>query len=478
MGMDYRCMDSLIENLSESQSKLAHFLQQKESSLHSFELFSSLSEGAIVVDESCRIIWLSNDYKDLLGIPDSVDPRGQHIEEILPTSQISRVIKSGQPTFVDLMNIKGRWCVVTRMPIKDERSEILGAVGFIFYTDVQELEPLFDKFARLKRKLVEENLIRPSRYALEDIIGKSDSIQQLRRQAIRAAQLDTTLLLLGETGTGKELLAQGVHQASPRSSAPFVGINMGALPESLVEAELFGAAPGAYTGIEKGGRKGKIQLANGGTLFLDEIAEMPLTMQSKLLRVLQEREVEALGSNRLERVDVRVIAATSRDLKQLVDEGQFRADLYYRLNVLPVHLPPLRERKEDISLLCAHMLPIIQQQSGLPNLKLSQEALNWLVDYSWPGNVRELQNRLERGCVMAEGSKIEPADLGAFDDLPRLSSSSDTYGLTSSRKQAETHAIEQALVKTGGNKSKAAKLLGISRATLYEKLKYQNPRSV
>lgn len=472
MGMDYRCMDSLIENLSGSQSKLAELLQKRKDNLHSFELFSSLSEGAIVVDESCRIIWLSPDYRKLLGIPNSVDPCGQHIEEILPTSQISRVIKSGQPTFVDLMNIKGRWCVVTRMPIKDDNGEILGAVGFIFYTDVQELEPLFDKFARLKRKLVEQNLIRPSRYALEDMIGQSESVQQLRRKAVRAAQLDTTLLLLGETGTGKELLAQGIHQASPRSSAPFVGINMGALPESLVEAELFGAAPGAYTGIEKGGRKGKIQLAHGGTLFLDEIAEMPLTMQSKLLRVLQEREVEALGSNRLERVDVRIIAATSRDLKQLVDEGQFRADLYYRLNVLPVHLPPLRDRKEDIPLLCAHMLPMIQQQSGLPCLNLSPDALSWLINYSWPGNIRELQNRLERGCVMAEGAKIESADLGAFDDLPRLQTTQNETALTASRKLAETQAIEQALTKAGGNKTKAAKMLGISRATLYEKLKH------
>ncbi len=439
---------------------------------HPFELLSGLCEGAIAVDANCRIIWISPQYRELINIPKDQDLIGTPIDKVLPTTQIPRVVRSGKPTFVDLMQIHGRWCVVTRMPLKDSNGKVIGAIGFIFYTDLESLGPLFDKFARLKRQLEQQKLIRPSRYGLDDIVGQSDIIQQLKRQARRAAQLDTTVLLLGETGTGKELLAQGIHQASPRSGGPFVGINMAALPESLVEAELFGAAPGAYTGLDKCGRKGKVQLASGGTLFLDEIAEMPLSMQAKLLRVLQEREVEALGSNRLEQVDVRVIAATSQDLKTLVDDGKFRADLYYRLNVLPIKLAPLRERNEDIPLLCSHILNIIQQQAQIPAPELSEAASSWLINYPWPGNVRELHNRLERACVMAEGSAIEPGDLGAYDDLPSIIPLPNSpTELINARRDADRHSIAMALEKTGGNKSKAAKLLGISRATLYERLK-------
>ncbi|WP_232348806.1 sigma-54 interaction domain-containing protein [Neptunomonas qingdaonensis] len=466
-------------HLPEQHICLDELLSGQTIKQHPFELLSSLCEGAIAVDTACRIIWMSPKYRQLINIPEDKELIGTPIEELLPNTQLPRVLKSGKPTFVDLMQINGRWCVVTRMPLKDNDARVMGAIGFIFYTDLESLRPLFDKFARLKRQLEQQKLIRPSRYALDDLIGQSAIIQQLKRQARRAALLDTTVLLLGETGTGKELLAQGIHHASQRNGGPFVGINMAALPESLVEAELFGAAPGAYTGIDKNGRKGKIQLADGGTLFLDEIAEMPLSMQAKLLRVLQEREVEALGSNRLEHVDLRVIAATSGNLKQLVDEGKFRADLYYRLNVLPIRLAPLRERKEDIPLLCAHILQSIQQQAQIPALALTDSALAWLFQYSWPGNVRELHNRLERGCVMAEGTAIEPEDLGALDDLPcpdsaivtGIDTDTSLTSLAETRLKAEQGALQDALQQTRGNKSSAAKLLGISRATLYERLK-------
>ncbi|WP_293267300.1 sigma 54-interacting transcriptional regulator [Neptunomonas sp.] len=461
----------MIKHKAEQHICLDELLSGQTSKQHPFELLSSLCEGAIAVDSDCRIIWMSPKYRQLINISENKELIGTPIEDLLPNTQLPRVLKSGKPTFVDLMQINSRWCVVTRMPLKDNDGTVMGAIGFIFYTDLESLRPLFDKFARLKRQLEQQKLIRPSRYALDDLIGQSSIIQQLKRQARRAALLDTTVLLLGETGTGKELLAQGIHHASQRNGGPFVGINMAALPESLVEAELFGAAPGAYTGIDKSGRKGKIQLANGGTLFLDEIAEIPLTMQAKLLRVLQEREVEALGSNRLEQVDVRIIAATSGNLKQLVDEGKFRADLYYRLNVLPIRLAPLRERREDIPLLCSHILKNIHQQAQLPALALAESTLQWLLQYSWPGNVRELHNRLERGCVMAEGIAIEPEDLGAFDDLPCVNPNTLSPSLPDTRLKAEQSALKHALRQTGGNKSSAAKLLGISRATLYERLK-------
>ncbi|WP_370280280.1 sigma-54 interaction domain-containing protein [Pontibacterium sp.] len=457
--------------------QLSEILNIDADNQHLLELLSNLCQGSIAVDAQCRIAWISDQYRQLMGLSQDANLIGQEIEAVLPTTQMPRVVKSGKPVFVDLMSINGRWCLVTRLPLKNANKEIMGALGFVFYDDLDSLQPLFDKFARLRRQFESENLIRPSKYALDDLLGESDPINKLKRQALRAAQLDTTLLLLGETGTGKELLAQGIHHASPRRHGPFVGINMGALPESLVEAELFGTAPGAYTGADRKGRKGKIQLANGGTLFLDEIAEMPLPMQSKLLRVLQEREVEALGSNRLEKVDVRVIAATAKDLRALVDAGEFRADLYYRLNVLPIRLPPLRERDGDVLTLSERLLTQIQRDTQLAPLPLSHAARNWLLTYHWPGNVRELRNRLERACVMAEGDQIEPADLGALDDLPTDSSYPapiKAESLNDQRLQAERIALQNALTESGGNKTAAARQLGISRATFYERLKRCN----
>ncbi|MDI3325059.1 sigma 54-interacting transcriptional regulator [Pontibacterium granulatum] len=457
--------------------QLSEILNIDADNQHLLELLSNLCQGSIAVDAQCRIAWISDQYRQLMGLSQEANLIGQDIEAVLPTTQMPRVVKSGKPVFVDLMSINGRWCLVTRLPLKNANKEIMGALGFVFYDDLDSLQPLFDKFARLRRQFESENLIRPSKYALDDLLGESDPINKLKRQALRAAQLDTTLLLLGETGTGKELLAQGIHHASPRRHGPFVGINMGALPESLVEAELFGTAPGAYTGADRKGRKGKIQLANGGTLFLDEIAEMPLPMQSKLLRVLQEREVEALGSNRLEKVDVRVIAATAKDLRALVDTGEFRADLYYRLNVLPIRLPPLRERNGDVLTLSERLLTQVQKDTQLAPLPLSQAARNWLLTYHWPGNVRELRNRLERACVMAEGDQIEPADLGALDDLPTDTTTAPPVkaeSLSDQRLQAERIALENALAENGGNKTAAARQLGISRATFYERLKRCN----
>lgn len=446
-------------------------LINQDSNQNILDLLSSFCQCAIAIDESCKVIWLSEAYRALINLPSDLDPIGKPVEELLPTTQMPRVVKSGKPIFIDLMPINNRWCVVTRLPVRNPDNKVIGAIGFVFYDDLESLQPLFDKFARLQHKFEDANIIRPSRYALDDMIGNSAPTQQLRRQALRAAQLDTTLLLLGETGTGKELLAQGIHNASHRRSGPFVGINMGALPESLAEAELFGTAPGAYTGADKKGRTGKIQLADGGTLFLDEIAEMPLAMQAKLLRVLQEREVEALGSNSLKKVDVRVIAATAKDLLKQVELGEFREDLYYRLNVLPIRLPPLRQRNEDIGELADHLLKKIQKQLQLPELALSEEAINWLSRYHWPGNVRELRNRLERGCVMAEGDSIEPGDLGAFDDMPHQIESQHAGDLKSIKQEASLKSIEQAIQQCNGNKTAAAKLLGISRASLYQHLR-------
>mgnify|MGYP000377077041 CR=1 FL=1 len=451
-------LEKLLANTSDNQ--------------HLIGILSTFCQGAIAIDRQCRIVWLNSAYRTLLGLRDDQKIEGMDIETLLPTTRMPQVVKSGEAALLDLMQIHGRWSVVTRFPVKDDHGEVIGAIGFVFYDQLDSLEPLFDKFARLRSHLVSHNLIRQARYEMADMIGDSAVMQQLKRQALRAAQLDTTLMLLGETGTGKELLAQSIHQASPRANGPFVGINMAALPEALVEAELFGATAGAYTGADRKGRQGKIQLANGGTLFLDEVAEMPLAMQAKLLRVLQEREVEALGSNRLERVDVRVIAATAKDMRELVANGEFREDLYYRLNVLPIRLPALRERTDDIPALCELILSKLQHHSGLPALKLSAASCRWLQAYPWPGNVRELHNRLERACVMAEGNLIEPEDLGAADDL--TPTTEPVEAVHPNPSSGDRQLLIDALKRAGGNKSQAARALGISRTALYQRLRKHN----
>jgi transcriptional regulator with PAS, ATPase and Fis domain len=288
------------------------------------------------------------------------------------------------------------------------------------------------------------------------------------------AATDTTVLLLGETGTGKEVLAQAIHAASPRAHGPFIAVNVAAIPDTLLESEFFGASPSAYTGADRRGRDGKFVLANGGTLFLDEVGDMPMAMQAKLLRVLQEKEVEPLGSNRVQKVDVRVIAASSVDLRRMVSMGRFRSDLYYRLSVLPIELPPLRERIADIESLCDHILEDIARRSGQPQRELTPTALAVLSSYAWPGNIRELRNVLEQVTLNSDHPRLSAEEFTLV--LPRVGSAARQAGERPTLKladivaDAERSAIRSALAAADGKKILAAELLGISRATLYQKL--------
>jgi len=273
----------------------------------------------------------------------------------VPNTLMAQVIESGEAILVDLLTNPAGTFLVSRLPLRDEHGAVIGAIGMVLLDHPETtMQPLITKFSRLQRELddARQRLAaqRRPKYSVASFIGASPAAMAVKRQARRVAQTDSTVLLLGETGTGKELLAHAIHAASPRAAGRFVGVNIAAVPDTLLEAEFFGVAPGAYTGAERKGRDGKFKLADGGTLFLDEIGDMPLALQSKLLRVLQDQEVEPLGSNQVQRVDVRVIAATSRDLAAMVAAGSFRADLYYRLNVLPIRLPALRERMAHAAL--------------------------------------------------------------------------------------------------------------------------------
>ncbi len=436
--------------------------------------FADMCEGAVIVDEQARVVWMNDRYPERLGISNPTSAIGQPIEKVIPNSLMRQVVESGRPIMLDIMDFGDQAFVVNRLPLRDEAGVIIGAVGFMLYDDPRHLAPVFSRYQRLradlaetKRKLAEA---RRTKYSISSFVGASAACSEVKQLARRAARTAASVLILGETGTGKELLAQAIHAASPRANAPFVAVNIAAVPENLLEAEFFGVAPGAYTGADKRGREGKFKLADGGTLFLDEIGDMSLALQAKLLRTLQEREIEPVGSNQLMSVDVRIIAATSRNLEKMVSAGEFRADLYYRINVITLKTPTLRARLEDMPMLAEYQVENICRQQGVPVRGISAGAIERLRCHDWPGNVRELANVLERALLISDNDCLEAPDLEAVMPAPCAVSVSSSLEIANVVAQAEHDAISAALRSTRGNKAQAAKLLGISRAALYEKI--------
>jgi two-component system, NtrC family, response regulator AtoC len=336
-----------------------------------------------------------------------------------------------------------------------------------------------------QRRLKSENAYLRSqleeRYRFEGVVGKSRPMARLFQLLETVAPTNSTILITGETGTGKEVVARAIHLNGPRRMHRFVALNCSAIPETLLEAELFGHVRGAFTGAV-GNRQGRLEQAHRGTVFLDEVGTMSAALQMKLLRVLQEREFERVGDSHTTKVDVRVIAATNSDLARMVAEGQFREDLFYRLNVIPVHLPPLRERKEDIPLLVQHFLAILR--NGAPtSLTVSQEAMRRLMSFSWPGNVRQLENAVERAVALSAGrTQIDVGDLPTEVQKAQetalttaVTLPEDGLDLDAFIADIERDLIQRSLERTGGNKGKAARLLNLKRTTLVEKLKRLSP---
>ena len=340
------------------------------------------------VDHQSRITWINNSYAHLLGLEDPKAVIGKPVRQVIPQSRMPEVVETGKPLLLDIMEHSKQQLVVTRLPFYDDEGRIMGAVAFVLYDDLQPLTPLVAKYRRLHQDLAAARKAlakkaRGTRYNLADFVGASPAALEVKRRARLAAGRDMPVLLLGETGTGKEVLAQAIHSVSTRADKPFVGVNVAAIPDNLLEAEFFGVAPGAYTGADRRTREGKFQLANGGTLFLDEVGDMPLPLQAKLLRALQEGEIEPLGSNKVASVDVRVIAATSRNLEAMIAEGEFRSDLYYRLNVLEIPIPPLRDRLADLGVLCEALLGEICDGLEMRG-EITDAGVAALGGYDWP----------------------------------------------------------------------------------------------
>ena len=345
--------------------------------------------------------------------------------------------------------------------LKDSDGRVIGGVETL--TDLTEVVTKEQVIYRLRRELSGED-------GFHGILGKSSAMRQVFDLISSAAQSEAPVIIYGDSGTGKELVASAIHKLGPRRKAPFIKVNCAALSESLLESELFGHVKGAFTGADRT-RVGRFEAANGGDIFLDEIGDLPLSTQVKLLRVLQEKEIEKVGDHRPLSIDVRILAATNKDLNRLMEEGRFREDLYYRIGVIPIYLPPMRERREDIPLLIETFINRIRLKTDKPITGMSKEALDLLFHYDWPGNVRELINVIEYSFVLCHEGEIMPNHLPArvTGKEPRVT----PKGRATKRQSddEERKRILQALESSGGNQSEAAKILGISRVTLWKRLK-------
>ncbi|WP_144112929.1 sigma-54 interaction domain-containing protein [Paraburkholderia sp. BCC1886] len=464
-----------------------------------FRTFENFSEGTFIVDAEARVVWINKRYAARFGFADPGQAIGRDCEAVIPNSLMREVVSTGKPILLDILETDREPLVVTRLPLKDDAGVTVGAVGFALFDELKALTPLFSHYSRVQAELIatRQSLAqaRQSQSTFASFVGSSPASLEVKRQARRAALLEAPVLLLGETGTGKALLAQAIHGASARASQSLVTVHLAATPAAALEVELFGAAPDtpadAAQGVESPGRAGKLELANGGTLFLDEIGELPLPLQGKLLRVLQDQAFELPGTNRSVRVDLRIIAATSLDLPALVASGRFRADLFYRLNVLTLHAPPLRERTADIEALSYAMLEDLANQTrGRAHFELADDALRLLCAYDWPGNVRELRNTLERAVMVADSERIDarllapvmgstragnrPAAPPALGEAaPGKNAAPEAFAAASwsdAMAAFEKRFLTDALRASGGRVSEAATRIGMGRATLYKKI--------
>ncbi|MGE5592609.1 MAG: sigma 54-interacting transcriptional regulator [Betaproteobacteria bacterium] len=432
-------------------------------------------EGIVAVDQD-GVIKVFNPIAERLLNASAANVIGKRVTEVLPGISLDAIRAGGRAELGRIQRVGTTFIVGNTVPIT-VGNEIVGAV-FTFQdaTHIQQVEK------EVRRKLYLKGHV--AKHTFEDIIAVGQDMREVINRAKMFAPTESTVLILGETGTGKELFAQSIHNASTRKAGPFVAINCAALPESLLESELFGYEEGAFTGSRRGGKPGLFELAHGGTIFLDEIGDMSLPIQARLLRVLEQREVMRLGGDRVLPVNVRVIAATHKDLRKAVSQGTFRPDLYYRLNVLNILIPPLRERREDIPELVRSFLAISCERLGLAPKTVARDAMGVLVAYSWPGNVRELRNACERLAVGVEGNEVFNEDvlklLEWTDDARDPEASQMTVALRlggGGLRRMEEEIMRQVLEKVNGDRTEACRLLGINRSTLWRRIGTGQKRS-
>ncbi|WDP90086.1 MAG: sigma 54-interacting transcriptional regulator [Desulfobacter sp.] len=437
-------------------------------------IFDSIQNGIMVTDPKGYITYLNPAYGRFLNLDPEMQT-GRHCTEVVENTRMHIVGKTGKAEINHIQGIKGLNIVVQRIPVK-KKGKVIAVFGLVMFSDLKEITRLAQKVGMLesKVKLYEAELLslRTTRYSFESIIGESPVMRDLKDEALRATASSYPVLILGDCGTGKEMFAQAIHHSSARRVHPFVKINCAAIPRDLLESELFGYDKGAFTGARTKGKPGKFELAHRGTIFLDEIGDMPVEMQPKLLRVIEEKEFERVGGTRVIRSDFRLIAATNRNLEKMMDEGSFRRDLYYRLNVIPLNIPQLKHRREDIGLLAQKLLKQMASEADLYDVRLDDQALKGLMDYHWPGNVRELANVLERTLSRLDNNVIRMDDLPFYIQQKRFKKiPADKGSLRAIQMDTEKSVLEQVLKDFDYNKTRAAEHLGIHRTLLYRKLK-------
>ncbi|HEX5680619.1 MAG TPA: sigma 54-interacting transcriptional regulator [Desulfobacterales bacterium] len=440
-------------------------------------IFESIHNGAMVTDANGVITHFNKPYGQFLGL-DPATQIGRHCTESVENTRMHIVARTGKAEINQSQLIKGQNMVVQRIPIQQD-GRVIAVFGQVMFKDVKDVGKLARELSLLesKVKLYEEELItlRSTRYTFDSIIGASDAIRSVKDEALKAAANSFPVLITGESGTGKELFAQAIHHASGRRLYPFVRINCAAIPRDLLESELFGYERGAFTGAKTEGKPGKFELAHQGTIFLDEIGDLPVEMQPKLLRAIEDKEFERVGGTRVVRSDFRVIAATNQHLETMLASGRFRKDLFYRLNVIPLHIPPLRERRGDILVIMRSFLEQTAREAGLAGIEIDREAERALRACDWPGNVRELVNVLERSVSALEGATIRVADLPFYIQRGRKNAAQrEQTSLRELQSRNEREAIWLALKEADFQKARAARILGIHRTLLYKKMKKYN----
>ncbi len=439
-------------------------------------IISNPYQAMTVADSKGKLRFISEVHERFLGLEPG-SGAGRNPADIIPNSRLAEVVRSGKAEIAQLQTMHGVTRVVNRLPIH-RHGKVIGAIGQVLFKEPEEVFRLHRTVAQQRAK--NEPAAQATTGDLLPLIGRSAPMQRLRREIETVAHLDIPVLILGESGTGKELVAQAIHnKAHLEDDSPLISLNLAALPATLLEAELFGYEPGAFTGGSRKGQRGRIEQAEGGTLFLDEVGDIPLEMQVKLLRVLEDRQVQRLGGGTGQRVNFRLITATNRRMQQQIDAERFRLDLYYRISGVVLHIPALRHRREDIPELLNHFVLSFCRRNNMPAPSINNEVVRYLASQDWPGNVRQLRQRIEEALVFCDLRELHVSNFERYSDddaarpfnsppqntQPKHEQDSLNPG---SLKDLEYQAVLQAVAQCDGNKKRAAEQLGISRSHLYK----------
>lgn len=456
---------------------MKNFLKSKEFLQFCKSAFDNVPVAIDFLDEEGTMIYINQAFSDFLEIPIE-EMINRKVTDINPTSKFMESLQSKKSDIAARHFFQnGKDAICHRIVIMDGEENLYGGMGMILFDHVNDMKEMIKKYEQLdkkiemyKREIASQNR---TKYTLSDIRGVSRGIEKCKKEVRKIAKLNINTLITGESGVGKELFAHSIHERSNRSPMPFVTVNCSAIVENLFESEFFGYEAGAFTGADSKGRMGKFELANGGTLFLDEIGDMPLPMQAKLLRALQEKEIIRVGGSSPIEVDIRVIGATHQNLKEMIEEGKFREDLYYRLNVYNLQIPPLRERPEDIPELAKMILEEFQGENKIRR-EISDEAMALLQSSRLSGNVRELKNIILKSCIYTESEIIDEGDIKIFLNGNGAVKEKQKDTWQHKVKSTEKEMMAKALKDCYFNKTKAAKMLNMSRTTFYRKMKEYN----